>query len=1098
MADPKKDNSEQNQDPKKQDDKQEVKTDIQFDNREAQVAATVSLNQVFTLMHEKALEKASSAVGNVEIVNSAVNDKGKFLGAGQHVIIAQPKADDLIKEDCLKAIQTYVQWFSGPDVAETITLDSLTPLTRPLTDEEKNKDLKKAQDDKETSAKGNKVKNDSEEKPKNKTKKEKNKEQANESLETYIYQIDNNMFSILFESTQQQDEEDAKKDGLKITGYQAQYQFDIPGQKTQSFAQTMKNVGKYFAKGLANQLGGIGFQSWDWRSGAKGDVHTLGDMAKKLVKKISPDKLVSAVKEEFSKKFPGNSIDLAVLDSKSIVNHLAKRLPSADKGKILKIPYALCIKVNKNDKNYELVNKKAIAKFVKDGLSKIKENLINLNFKTWQKISENDVILVNNYNDQHYNPDANKHGQANANAKKIKTKEENTDAKAGVSNESVKDVFKMYKMIFENLDLTDLENYITESLLEANNNQKNKKNQKTNVKDTKSNNKNTPKSLGLSPTNKNEQDVSNQNKKDVNNDNEGKNDKDDVSTYNISDSQIETFCKSLKNKYKNNIVNDIKINNNNLDLIKQALLKLKNNLDRDNNKFSLFVTNVFLAAIDKNDENQITPEKVKEEIEQLGFNDEERKTLAGDITKAYREFDKNYKDAKDDIKADDKLYKQIMPIKYLYIKNNINDLKDFFKFNENIKLNFDNSDSEKLKDKKFVVPKPNKKDERIFSDVVYQELNKIIPISDDELTQFKSKANNNEFFNSLISQLEDLNKIKEAKEAKAQADEKNKRDKATDLENKDYEDIASKIKQFIIDNNLENEKEKLENLKNNSNDELDKAISLLLYQYKSSNKKTDITGDRLKNKIENVDFNELKNLRDNTDDYLKEFLVKLKGTKKSDNKTNRLKMAIMPIKFRYIKFRIDKLKEKGYYKPEGKFVEFDVPTNQNTLDFISSYKNPKDDKNETDGHHNFTKNVYEELNKQIPITDDEVKKFEEFTNKDFEQARNNVLDKPGKPTQIALEKLAAEIKDKFDKIKDEKTKQKLFPGINGKKELEKQLDDKNSNIWDLGVTRMFEVLDDINQKEADREGNKQALDKTKTDKDMYIIPIAGLNFDSKK
>lgn len=1096
MADPKKDNSEQNQDPKKQDDKQEVKTDIQFDSRDSQVAATVSLNQVFTLLHEKALKEASSAVGNIEIVNSAVNDKGKFLGAGQHVIIAQPKADDLIKEDCLNAIQTYVQWFSGPDVANTITLDSLTPLTRPLTDEEKNKDLKKAQDDKESEAKGNPTKNDSEEKPKKKTKKEKNKEQANESLETYIYQIDNNMFSILFESTQQQDEEDAKKDGLKITGYQAQYQLDIPGQKTQGFAQTMKDIGKYFAKGLANQLGGIGFQSWDWRSGAKGEVHKLGDMAKKLVKKISPDKLVSAVKDEFSKKFPGNSIDLAVLDSKSIVNHLAKRLPSADKGKILKIPYALCIKVNKSDKNYELVNKKAIAKFVKDGLSKIKENLINLNFKTWQKsISENSVILVNNYSDQHYNPDANKHGQANANAKKVKTKEENADAKAGVSNESVEEVFKMYKMIFENLDLTDLENYIAESLLEAKNSQKN---QKTTIKYTKSNNKNAPKSLGLSQTNKNEQNIqSDQSKNDTNN----KDNKDNTPTYNISDKQIETFCKSLKNKYKNNIVNDIKNNNNNSDLIKQALLKLKNNLDKENNKLALFVNNILLAAVDKNDENQITPEKVKEEIEQLGFNDNERKTLAGDISKAYTEFDKNYKDAKDDIKSNDKFYRQIMPIKYLYIKNNINDLKGFFNFDENIKLNFNDADSEKLKDKNFSVPKPNKKGERIFSDVIYQELNKIIPISDDELTQFKSKADNNEFFNSLISQLEDANKIKEAKEAKAQADEKNKKDKATKLETKDYKDIAGKITQFIKDNKLEKEKEKLENLKNNSNDELDTQISLLLSQYNSSNEETYITGTRLKNKIENIDFNELKKLRDNTDGYLKDLLVKLDDTKKSDNKTIRLKMAIMPIKFRYIKFRVDKLKEKGYYKPEGKFVDFDVPTNQNTLDFITNCKGEKfdsDDKNETDGRHNFTKDIYDKLDKQIPITDDEVKKFEGFTNKDFEQARNNVLNDAGKPTQIALQKLSAEIKDKFDKIKDEKTKQKLFPGVNGKKELEKKLDDKNSNIWDLGVTRMFEVLDDINQKEADREGNKQALDKTKTEKDMYIIPIAGLDFDSKK
>lgn len=1080
MADPKKDNSEQNQDPKKQDDKQEVKTDIQFDNRDSQVAATVSLNQVFTLMHEKALKEASSAVGNVEIVNSAVNDKGKFLGAGQHVIIAQPKADDLIKEDCLKAIQTYVQWFSGPDVAKTITLDSLTPLTRPLTDEEKNKDLKKAQDDKESEAKGNPTKKDTENKPKKKTEKEKNKEQvANESLETYIYQIDNNMFSILFESTQQQDEEDAKKDGLKITGYQAQYQLDIPGQKTQGFAQTMKDIGKYFAKGLANQLGGIGFQSWDWRSGAKGEVHKLGDMAKKLTKKISPDKLVSAVKEEFSKKFPGNSIDLAVLDSKSIVNHLAKRLPSADKGKILKIPYALCIKVNKNDKNYELVNKKAIAKFVKEGLSKIKENLINLNFKTWQKISENDVILVNNYTDQHYNPDANKHGQANANAKKIKTKEENIDAKAGVSNESVEDVFKMYKMIFENLDLTDLENYIAEQLLIDESKRGGKKPSKAQRQ------KDRDRSRMEHIKNQNAQILRQlQSKKDSKDaDNDKSNEENQLSDEEKAEQLRKDKATKLEDKDYEDIASKINEFYKNSDLAKQND-KLVRFIKHEKDKLTKAIAEILSENKDGNINKDILASKLK------GINFDELKELRDNTENYLQNFEikvDNFENSNENTEA---LKKKIMPIKYLYVKNNIqklldkNLLKDF-----DFDIKFNNIDTKQLDNDKVVIT-----DGKI-SDEDYEKLSNIIPISNKETTQFEEFSDAD--FEECISQLQS-EKVKEANEKLKDSERK---DKSTNLEDKDYEDIAAKIKQFIIDNKLEDEKEKLENLKNNSKDELDKQISLLLSQYKSSNKKADITGTRLKNKIENVDFNELKNLRDNTDGYLKDLLIKLDNTKKSDNKANSLKMAIMPIKFRYIKYRVDKLKEKGYYKPEGKLVDFEIPTNQNTLDFIASCKGKKfdsDKKNETNGRYNFTKEIYDELNKQIPITDDEVKKFEGFTNKDFEQARNNVLNDAGKPTQIALQKLATEIKDKFDKIKDEKTKQKLFPGVNGKKELEKKLDDKNSNIWDLGVTRMFEVLDDINQKEADREGNKQALDKTKTDKDMYIIPIAGLDFDSKK
>lgn len=722
MADDKKDNTNVTDNKEQQNNNQneEVLTDIKIDNRETQVVATVNINSIFTSLHEEAYKKAQAKVGNIEIVNSAVNDKGKFLGPGPQVIIAQSKSDDLTKVDCLTAIKEYVQWFCGPDLAEVITLDYLTPLTRPKTDEEKNKSLSNSQNDSET--KNNEEVSKSEEDSKSEDKSSESEDQqkaANESLETYIYKIDSNLFNILFESTQQQDEEEANSKGLKITGYQVEYQLDIPGQKpsTNKVVDALKNVGKYFGKGLLNQIGGLGFQSWDWRTGSKGENYKLGDIAKKVskavVKSISPDKLVSAVKAEFSKRFKGNSIQLIILDSKSIENHLSKRLSPIDRDKIRKIPNALCIKVSKNDKYYELINKKAIVTFVKAGLSRIKEHLINLNFKSWQKITENDVIFINNYSDQHYNKDSTKHGQVDANAKKIKTKEENYDADVGISNESVKNVFDIYKMIFENIDLYDVENYITEQLLI-----------------------------------------------------EGRN----------------------KNRKK------------------------------------------------------------------------------GRIPKAQRQ-----------------------------------------------------------------------------------------------------KA-----------------------------------------------------------------------------------------RYRSSTAE--------------IQNNELK-----------------------------LKTAIMPIKFRYIKFRIDKLKENGYYKPEGKFVDFEVPENQNILDFIINCKNKSySDTNDDKGNFTFTEEIYNELANKIPITDEEVKKFEGFSQKDFEQVRNNTLNSQGKPTYIALQKLFVEVYSKVDNIKAEKTKEELFPGINDKKELYNKLNDKDSDIWDLSVIRMFDVLDDISQKEIDREGNKRALDKTKTGKDLYIIPIKGINIEYKK
>ena len=73
---------------------------------------------------------------------------------------------------------------------------------------------------------------------------------------------------------------------------------------------------------------------------------------------------------------------------------LSQSTKTKNKGKISKIPFSLCIKVDKNDKNYELLNKKVIAKIVSDGLA-----VKDLGLNTPPKFSENDVILVNNYND---------------------------------------------------------------------------------------------------------------------------------------------------------------------------------------------------------------------------------------------------------------------------------------------------------------------------------------------------------------------------------------------------------------------------------------------------------------------------------------------------------------------------------------------------------------------------------------------------------------------------------------------------------------------------------------------------------------------------
>jgi hypothetical protein len=90
----------------------------------------------------------------------------------------------------------------------------------------------------------------------------------------------------------------------------------------------------------------------------------------------------SAINNAIKKKLPGTTAQATVLDTKSIINHLnkLKRLPSADKGTLTKFDNAVCIKIDKNDKNYENINKKMIADIVQTGINS-KETKVSTNIK---------------------------------------------------------------------------------------------------------------------------------------------------------------------------------------------------------------------------------------------------------------------------------------------------------------------------------------------------------------------------------------------------------------------------------------------------------------------------------------------------------------------------------------------------------------------------------------------------------------------------------------------------------------------------------------------------------------------------------------------
>ena len=162
-------------------------------------AANIDLASIFSQLHVKALEKALEKVKDVTILNSIIEDKDKFAGAGEHILLAANTNGKIDKEQCRAALEEYVSWFSGPDIGKTITIDTIVPMTQPMSDDEIEQNKQQDADIEKVNDK------DSEDEEQKNT-----KIKSNDSLQVKL------LPNKLFESTQQEDEEKAKADNEKI------------------------------------------------------------------------------------------------------------------------------------------------------------------------------------------------------------------------------------------------------------------------------------------------------------------------------------------------------------------------------------------------------------------------------------------------------------------------------------------------------------------------------------------------------------------------------------------------------------------------------------------------------------------------------------------------------------------------------------------------------------------------------------------------------------------------------------------------------------------------------------------------------------------
>jgi len=302
-------------------------------------------------------------------------------------------------------LQTYVQWFVGPDIKAKVKENVLKPLEngaegKTEDNHEKKEDIEKSKKD---SVAGEKYEKNDE------TKKESN---------IFVPSFDQYLLTEAGEddSSKKEAEDKAKKDknatdekkpeegqdASEAQGWYVEYKMTIPGQKEHSILDAMKK----FAGDLLKNFG-IKFTSL---FGGGGDVHTVGDFVEGLEAifgKMDANEFESAVNEEIKTRMKGTDAAAKVWDTPTILKHLKKEV-SKHKQKIAAAKFALCVKVNKNDPSYKLFNEDAIANIVNKAISSstvmrgLGKRAMGLGIKG------KEVILVNNYDDNKKNDKSSK------------------------------------------------------------------------------------------------------------------------------------------------------------------------------------------------------------------------------------------------------------------------------------------------------------------------------------------------------------------------------------------------------------------------------------------------------------------------------------------------------------------------------------------------------------------------------------------------------------------------------------------------------------------------------------------------------------------
>lgn len=327
-------------------------------NVDVKVSAKISLATIFKKLHEKALGEAEK--NGFELANSAIVDN-KFQGPGEFFIsVKKQDGSEFTADEALPSIQTYVQWFNGPDTAKKITAQSLIPIEN---NQEDTSEEKEDNQEKEDINASDEEKSDDEKSVNKETSDNNIEDQPSEQPEEKptgesISYLDSS-FRFLLEANNDKEDKDDKN--IKRPAWGISYKIkEIKGKPFKKLEDSLKDLMK---SKLSIKLG------WTTLVGSGGN-HELGTIElspEKFFKDVDTDELLKAVIKQADEDFKGNKIRISVDSKDNTLKQLKGIVDKKTKAAIQSTKECMMFKIPKNDKHFKEYNQTSLAKCITKG-----------------------------------------------------------------------------------------------------------------------------------------------------------------------------------------------------------------------------------------------------------------------------------------------------------------------------------------------------------------------------------------------------------------------------------------------------------------------------------------------------------------------------------------------------------------------------------------------------------------------------------------------------------------------------------------------------------------------------------------------------------